>query len=166
MAGGADVILIPEIPYSLDRIVERIKDRDRWGAKFSIVVAAEGARPRDGKRTIVQAAEGTKMERLGGVAAQLAADLERHSGKEARYVVLGHLQRGGAPTPFDRMLATRFGATAVELVLNGVFGVMVANRPPSIVPVPLSEVVGKTRTVPLDSDLIKTARSIGVAFGD
>ena len=166
VAGGADVILIPEIPYSLDRIVERIKDRDRWGAKFSIVVAAEGARPRDGKRTIVQAAEGTKMERLGGVAAQLAADLERHSGKEARYVVLGHLQRGGAPTPFDRMLATRFGATAVELVLNGVFGVMVANRPPSIVPVPLSEVVGKTRTVPLDSDLIKTARSIGVVFGD
>ena len=114
----------------------------------------------------MQAADGSKMERLGGVAARVAADLERLSGKEARHVVLGHLQRGGAPTPFDRMLATRFGATAVELVLNGVFGVMVANRPPSIVPVPLSEVVGRTRTVPLDSDLIKTARSIGVVFGD
>jgi phosphofructokinase-like protein len=166
VAGGADVILIPEIPYSLDSVVDHVRAREKWGAKSTIVVAAEGARPRDGDRTVIEAAQGKRLERLGGVAAHVAADLERVSGKEARFVVLGHLQRGGAPTPFDRMLATRYGGTAVEMVLSGTFGVMVASRPPSIVPVPLSEIVGKTRTVPLDSDLIKTARAIGVTFGD
>ena len=111
-------------------------------------------------------AQDTRPERRGGAAAPLAVELEALSGKEARYVVLGHLQRGGSPTPFGRMLATRFGSTAVEMVRSGIFGVMVANRPPSIVPVPLAEIVGRNRTVPIDSDLIKTARGIGVTFGD
>lgn len=166
VAGGADIILIPEIPYDVDKVVAQVKQREALGAKFSIVVVAEGATPMDGRRTVIEEAKGSRLERLGGVAAHLAVDLEALSGKESRYVVLGHLQRGGTPTPFDRMLATRFGTTAVEMVQNGIFGVMVANRPPSIVPVPLSEVVGRNRTVPLDSDLIKTARAIGVTFGD
>jgi 6-phosphofructokinase 1 len=95
-----------------------------------------------------------------------AKNLEKLAGKETRYVVLGHLQRGGAPTAFDRTLATRFGGKAVELVLRGVFGKMVANHPPDIVPIPLGEVVGKTKLVPLDYDLIVTARALGVSFGD
>jgi len=166
VAGGADIIVIPEIPYDVNQIVAQVKDREHMGAKFSIIVVAEGATPKDGRRTIIAEAQGARLERLGGVAARLAAELEPLSGKETRYVVLGHLQRGGAPTPFDRMLATRLGGTAVEMVRNGIFGVMVANRPPSIVPVPLSEVVGRSRTVPLDSDLVKTARALGVTFGD
>jgi 6-phosphofructokinase 1 len=166
VAGGADIILIPELPYDIDKVVEQVKARDTFGAKFTIIVVAEGATRKDGRRTVVEEAKGSKLERLGGVAARLAVDLEALSGKEARYVVLGHLQRGGTPTPLDRMLATRLGGTAVEMVRNGVFGVMVANRPPAIVPVPLSEVVGRSRTVPPDSDLIKTARAIGVTFGD
>jgi 6-phosphofructokinase 1 len=96
----------------------------------------------------------------------VAAALERMTGKESRYVVLGHLQRGGAPTAFDRVLATRLGGKAVELLKRGVFGKMVANHPPDMVPVPLADVVGKTRTVPLDYDLLTTARAIGISFGE
>ena len=106
------------------------------------------------------------LERLGGVGSIVAAQLQEKTGKETRCVVLGHLQRGGAPTAFDRVLATRFGGKAVELLTRGVFGRMVANNPPDIVPIPLSDVVGRTKTVPLDSDLIKTARAIGVSLGD
>lgn len=166
VAGGADVILIPEIPYDTEKIVACIRNRDALGARFTIVVIAEGAKPRDGEVAIVRAASLGVVERLGGAGIRCANDIEALSGKETRYVVLGHLQRGGAPTAFDRTLATRFGGKAVELILNGIYGVMVANRPPDILPVPLAEVVGKTKTVPLDSDLIKTARAVGVAFGD
>jgi 6-phosphofructokinase 1 len=166
VAGGADVILIPEISYDIDKIVARLREREAFGAKFSIVVVAEGAQPVGGTRTLVQQAHRGHVERLGGVGAIVAAHLQEQTGKETRYVVLGHLQRGGAPTPFDRVLATRFGGKAVELLIRGVFGRMVANNPPDIVPIPLADVVGKTKTVPLDSDLMKTARAIGVAFGD
>jgi 6-phosphofructokinase 1 len=95
-----------------------------------------------------------------------AKELEARTGKEARYVVLGHLQRGGAPTSFDRTLATRFGCRAVELILQGHYGAMVANRPPDLVAVPLGDVVGRIKTVPLDSDLVRSARALGVSFGD
>ncbi|MBM3777070.1 MAG: 6-phosphofructokinase [Acidimicrobiia bacterium] len=166
VAGGADVILIPEIPYDPAKVVESIRTRDRLGASFTIVVVAEGAKPVGGDVTVMKAAEGGTVERLGGIGARCAREIEEMSGKEARYVVLGHLQRGGAPTAFDRTLATRFGGKAVELVLSGVYGVMVANRPPHLQPVPLSEVVGKIKTVPLDLDLVKTARAVGVSFGD
>ena len=105
-------------------------------------------------------------ERLGGAGMQVAKELGSWTGKETRYVVLGHLQRGGAPTAFDRTLATRFGGKAVELLLDGQFGMMVANHPPDLVPVPLGDVVGKTKTVPLDYDLLRTARALGVSFGD
>ena len=166
VAGGADVILIPEIPYDLDKVVARLRERENFGARFSIVVVAEGARTVDGTFTVVEAARGGHVERLGGIGGVVAKELQEKTGKESRHVVLGHLQRGGAPTAFDRVLATRFGGKAVELLKYGVFGQMVANNPPDIVPIPLADVVGKTKTVPLDYDLLTTARAIGVGFGD
>jgi 6-phosphofructokinase 1 len=166
MAGGADVILIPEIPYDLERVAACIRDRDKLGARFSIVVVAEGAHPKDGAVALIEAAHGGHVERLGGIGIRCAAQLEELTGKETRYVVLGHLQRGGSPTAFDRTLATRFGGKAVELLIKGQFGKMVANHPPDLVPIPLGEVVGKTKTVPLDYDLLLTARALGVSFGD
>ena len=166
VAGGADVILIPEIPYDLEKVAQRIRERDQMGARFSIVVAAEGAKPVGGKATLLKEAEGAFVERLGGVAAVVAAQLEKLTGKETRSVVLGHLQRGGAPTSFDRMLATRFGARAVELLLEGTFDHMVAFHPPDIVGVPLADIVGKTRTIPPDFDVLRTAKAMGVSLGD
>jgi 6-phosphofructokinase 1 len=166
VAGGADVILIPEIPYDLNKVTECLQSRERWGARFSIVVVAEGARPLDGQVSLVQEARAGFVERLGGAGMRCASALEKMTGKETRYVVLGHLQRGGAPTAFDRTLATRFGGKAVEMLRAGQFGKMVANHPPDIVPIPLGDVVGRTKTVPLDYDLLLSARAIGVAFGD
>ncbi len=166
VAGGADVILIPEIPYDLTKVSECVRRRDEKGARFSIVVVAEGARPKGGSVSLVEAAHAGHVERLGGAAMACAIALEKLTGKETRYVVLGHLQRGGVPTAFDRTLATRFGGKAVELLLKGQFGKMVANHPPDIVPVPLGEVVGRQKLVPLDYDLVSTARALGVSFGD
>jgi 6-phosphofructokinase 1 len=166
VAGGADVILIPEIPYDFDAVASAIRERDTRGARFSIVVVAEGARPRDGSVSVLAAAHGGYAERLGGAGMYCAGRLGQLTGKETRYVVLGHLQRGGAPTAFDRTLATRFGGTAVQLLIQGRYGKMVANHPPDIVPIPLQDVVGRTKTVPLDYDLLLTARGLGVSFGD
>src|SRR6185436_12988683 len=150
----------------LNIVAERLKARDHWGAKFSIVVVAEGAFPRGGEISLVEASHGAYSERLGGVGAKVGAALGELTGKETRHVVLGHLQRGGAPTSFDRLLATRFGGKAVELVMRGEFGTMVAFAPPDIVARRLEDVVGKTKTVPLDFDLMHTARALGVTFGD
>src|SRR5258705_1957598 len=166
VAGGADVILIPEIPYNLDKVTESLRQRDERGARFSIVVVAEGAKPKDGNVSILEEAHIGYAERLGGAAKYCGDELGRLTGKETRHVVLRHLQRGGAPTAFDRTLATRFGGKAVELILRGQFGKMVANHPPELVPVPLGEVVGRTKLVPLDYDLLQTARMMGVSFGD
>jgi 6-phosphofructokinase 1 len=166
VAGGADVVLIPEIPYDLEKVADRIRVRDGLGARFSIVVVAEGAKPVGGSVSLVRTAGGEYAERLGGVAARLTPELERLTGKEGRTVVLGHLQRGGSPTSFDRMLATRFGAGAVELLMAGKFGSMVAFRPPDIVAVPLEKIVGRTRNVPLDFDVVRTARAMGISLGD
>ena len=115
---------------------------------------------------MIEEAHGSHAERLGGAAKFCGDELARLTGKETRHVVLGHLQRGGAPTAFDRTLATRFGGKAVELVLRGQFGKMVANHPPELVPVSLGEVVGRTKLVPLDYDLLQTARMMGISFGD
>jgi len=166
VAGGADVILIPEIVYDLEKVAQCIRDRDNWGARFSIVVVAEGARTKDGAFSLLEAAHGGHAERLGGAGIRVSVQLGELTGKETRYVVLGHLQRGGSPTAFDRTLATRFGGKAVELLMKGQYGKMVANHPPDLVPVPLGEVVGKTKLVPLDYDLLLTARALGVSFGD
>ena len=166
MAGGADVILIPEIPFDLEKVGARIRERDDFGARFSIVVVAEGAKPVGGAVTVAKKASGEYVERLGGVGAAVATQLERMTGKETRYVVLGHLQRGGTPTSFDRMLATRFGAHAMELTLQGKFGTMVAFRPPDVMEVPLERVVGRTRTIPLDFDVLRAARAMKISLGD
>ncbi len=166
IAGGADVILIPEIPYDIQKVADHILARERWGARFSIVVVSEGALPVGGGRTVVKAAELGTVERLGGVGQLVAADLERLTKKESRYVVLGHLQRGGSPTAFDRVLATRMGTKAVELLIEGNYGQMVALKSPYIVPVPLEQVVGCTKNVPPDSDLLTTAKSVGISLGD
>ncbi|MCL4814729.1 MAG: ATP-dependent 6-phosphofructokinase [Vicinamibacteraceae bacterium] len=166
ISGGADVVLIPEISYHLERIAEKIRERDQYGAKFTIVVVAEGAKEEGGEVSVVKRAEGQFVERLGGIGHRVALQLQELTGKEARATVLGHLQRGGTPTAFDRVLATRFGAKAVELMMRGDFGRMVASHPPDVVPVALSEVVGRTKTVPLTSDLIRTARAVGICFGD
>ncbi|HXG54978.1 MAG TPA: ATP-dependent 6-phosphofructokinase [Vicinamibacterales bacterium] len=166
VAGGADVILIPEIAFDMEKVATHILERDQSGARFSIVVTAEGAKPVGGKVSLIKEAHGAFVERLGGVAALVAAAIEEGTGKETRSVVLGHLQRGGAPTSFDRILATRFGARAVELILEGNFGTMVAFHPPDIVAVPLESVVGRTRNVPLDFDVVRTARAMGISLGD
>src|SRR5262245_64919367 len=166
VGGGADAILIPEIPFDIRIVADRLTARDRWGARFSIVVVAEGAFPKGGEVTLLQEADAVRVERLGGIGARVAAALADQTGKETRSVVLGHLQRGGAPTSFDRVLATRFGGKAVELVQRGEFGTMVASAPPHIVARRLDEVVGKAKTVPMDYDLLQTAKALGVTFGD
>ena len=166
VAGGADVILIPEIPFDLEIIASRLREREAWGARFSIVVVAEGASPVGGKASLVFGGDSGTAERLGGVSAGLARQIEKLTGKETRYVVLGHLQRGGTPTSYDRVLATRLGGKAVECLVNQEFGKMVAHQPPDVVTVPLEDIVGKQKRVPLDFDLIRTARALGISFGD
>jgi 6-phosphofructokinase 1 len=162
IAGSADVILIPEIPFDIARVCDKITQREQQGRHFSIVVVAEGAVPKGGAENYIDPEHG----RLGGMAEKVADDIERRTGKETRSLVLGHLQRGGSPTTFDRLLGLRFGSAAVRLVAEGRFGMMVALQPPNIVPVPIDEVLSHPKRVPLDSDVIATARDIGISFGD
>lgn len=165
MASGAHAILIPEVPYAIDVVAEAVRARDRNGAAFSIVVVAEGARATDGERSVV-ANEVGRAERLGGIGAKVAAELEERTGKETRTVVLGHLLRGGSPTAFDRLLGLRFGAAAVRALAAGHRGVMVALDPPRVELVPLSAAISRQKTVELDSDTMLTARDLGICFGD
>ena len=166
IAGSADVILIPEIPFEIDKVCDKIREREARGRHFSIVVVAEGAAPRGGMVQLVERRGVGTVDRLGGIASLVAKEIQERTGKETRSLVLGHIQRGGSPTTFDRLLALRFGAAAVRAVAEGAWGTMVALQPPTIVRVPIAEVVGKTKTVPLDSDTVLTAREIGVCFGD
>lgn len=166
VSGSADVILIPEIPFDLEKVAEKIMERERNGSPFSIVVVAEGAMPKGGTRSTVGEKEAGKMERLGGVGEKVAKELEKLTKKESRVVVLGHLLRGGSPTTFDRLLSLRFGAAAVRALEAGKSGVMVALDPPTVRYVPLSQVTRRMKTVPLDSDTMKTARDLGISFGD
>ena len=166
IAGGADVILIPEIPYNAAAIAQHILERERLGARFSIVVAAEGAKPVDGQHAVLEPGSATVAERLGGIGAELAAGLERATGREARSLLLGHLQRGGAPTSADRLLASRFGVRAMELVTERQFGTLVTLRPPEISAVALERVVGRTKLVAPDSATVRTALGVGISFGN
>jgi 6-phosphofructokinase 1 len=136
------------------------------GRQFTLVVVAEGAKPKGGVFVTQGANESNREARLGGIGAIVAAELGRRTGKETRVVVLGHLQRGGGPTTFDRLLCTRFGARAVKMVQEGKFGYMVALRPPDTTAVPLTEAIGHLRTVPIDGDIVQTARMLGISFGD
>jgi ATP-dependent phosphofructokinase / diphosphate-dependent phosphofructokinase len=165
VAGSTDVILIPEIPYDLQKVVAKIKEREEQGGHFSIVIVAEGAKPKGGDVTIKGKAVG-QAERLGGVGEKVAADLQALTGKETRVVVLGHLLRGGSPTAQDRLVALRFGAAAVRALEEGQSGIMVALDPPNVNYVPLEEVAGRMRAVPLDCDTMMTARDLGICFGD
>lgn len=166
VAGGADVILIPEIPFSYDQICAKVQEREQAGKHFTLVIVAEGARESGGEFVTAAAQVANREARLGGLAAIVAAELERRTGKEARACVLGHLQRGGCPTNFDRALCTIFGAEAVELIAAGKFGHMVAYQGSHVNSVPISEAVGRLKTVPPDSGFVRTARSLGVSLGD
>jgi phosphofructokinase-like protein len=166
MAGGGDIILIPEIPYDEKKVGDAIWARRKRGKKSSIVVIAEGAHPKGGKMVVDHINPlSTERLRLGGISRQLAHHLEAKSGIETRSVILGHVVRGGTPTAFDRNLATLFGVQAMNLVLKGRFGRMVALRDTKMSSVPLSQVGGKTRKVPTNHEWIKAAKSIGVEFG-
>ena len=167
IAGGADVILIPEIPFDYAKICAKVMKRREQGKRFSIVVVAEGAKPLDGEMVVQQVIENSADPiRLGGIGNVVGKRLEDCTGMETRVTVLGHLQRGGSPTPFDRILGTRYGVKAVEILVKGEFGKMVSLRTPDIVAVSLDEAVGVLRTVPLNSDLVQAAKSVGIGFGD
>jgi ATP-dependent phosphofructokinase / diphosphate-dependent phosphofructokinase len=167
IAGGAHIILIPEVPYSIDRVVEKIRMREQGGSPFSIIMVAEGARE-EGGDVITQAAASTRLQgvpQLGGVGYHLADQIKKRIDLEVRCTVLGHIQRGGSPCAFDRVLGTRLGSHAVTAAAEGKFGTMVALDTPDIVLVPLTELAGKVRSVPVDSQLIRCAESIGINMG-
>lgn len=164
LAGTADVILIPEIPYSLEAVKAKLQERHDFGARFSLIVVAEGAFPKDGERSVV-ARPVSANERLGGAAEKLTQAIVAETGFDARHVVLGHLLRGGAPTARDRNLSLRFGSAAVRALQAGVSGVMVALAPPDVLHVPLEQVAGRMKLVPLDCDMIATCRALGVCLG-
>lgn len=166
IAGSAHAILIPEIPFDIDKIASKIRARDAEGRMYSLVMVAEGAEPIHGHREILEPAEIGHAERLGGVGERVARVLADKTGKDVRVVVLGHLLRGGSPTSFDRLAAMRFGSAAVRALDEGQSGVMVALGFPNVNYVALEEVAGRMKAVPLDSDTLQTGRDIGISFGD
>ncbi len=166
LAGAADVILIPEIPYRIDAVEAKIEERAARGQAFSLVVVAEGALPQGGSASYRTLDAGDGHPRLGGAAERLAQDLKPHIEHEIRWTVLGHLQRGGSPNPFDRILATRLGHRAAELAVAGRFGRMVCLRGGEVTDVPLVEAVDRLKRVDPADDLVVTARAVGIGFGD
>jgi len=166
IAGGADVILIPEIPFNYDAIVEKIQEREKEGKQFTIVIVAEGAREHDSDFTTFAKVGTDREARLGGIGHLVADEIQKRTGKETRAVVLGHLQRGGSPTAWDRQLCTRFGVLAVELIADDNFGKMVAWTPEGIAPVEIIDAIDKIRTVPVDGDIVRVGRALGVSFGE
>jgi 6-phosphofructokinase 1 len=165
IAGNADVILIPEIPYDIEKVAEVIRERERTGRLYTIIVVAEGAKPVDGGVSVLGKAVG-QAEKLGGVGEKIAHELEARTGRESRTVVLGHLLRGGSPTSFDRLVALRFGAAAIRALDEGMSSVMVSLNPPTVRYEPLKAAVLRMKTVPLDCDTVESARDLGIKFGD
>jgi len=165
VSGTADVILIPEIPYDMHKVAKKIEERWSNGSHFAIVVVAEGAKPKGGSFSIVSKEIG-RAEKLGGAGERVAKEIQEITGRETRCVVLGHLLRGGSPTTFDRLISLRFGAAAVRALDGGQRGIMVALDPPTVRYVPLVEATNRMKTVPLDCDIILTARDLGISFGD
>jgi 6-phosphofructokinase 1 len=165
IAGGADVILIPEIPFSIESVAEKIRARDLSGSNFSIIVVAEGAQEIGHELIYQDKGDGSRAPRLGGIGQHLQKHLEEITGRETRCVVLGHLQRGGRPNAFDRMLATNFGSCAVRALANGESGVMVALQAGDVVTVPITEAIKNIKTVPPNGQLVRTARDTGISFG-
>ncbi len=167
IAGGADVILIPEIPFTIENVCHRILGRKVKGKKFSIVVVAEGAKPLGGEMVVKRVVEDSADPlRLGGIGNVIGNEIEKCTGMETRVTVLGHLQRGGSPTPFDRLLGTRYGAHAVRILMEGKFGQMVCLHGTRIESVPIAEAVQELRRVSPDSDVVFAAKAVGIGFGD
>ncbi len=166
VAGTADVILIPEIPYDIDQVCQKVRSRDRMGRRFSVVVVAEGAYPRGGVESTLGESMPGQAKRVGGVAETIARQIQERTGKECRSMVLGHLQRGGQPTGYDRLLSTRFGGAAVRAVADEKWGQMVALQSPHIVTVPIRDVLVEPKRVDPHHDIVLTARSTGISFGD
>jgi ATP-dependent phosphofructokinase / diphosphate-dependent phosphofructokinase len=166
ISGGGDVILIPELPFQFDRVCAKVAEREREGKRFTLIVVAEGAREKGKDYVTAGSAEANREARLGGIGAVVAAEVAKRTGKETRVCVLGHLQRGGAPTSFDRLLCTRFGARAVQLIAEQKYGYMVALHPPDTVAVKLSDATGRLRAVPPNGDIVQAARALGISFGD
>ena len=165
ISGNADAILIPEIPYDINKVAAALKERPKRGKHYAIVVVAEGAKPVGGSASVTGHELG-RAEKLGGAGERVARQLEPLVGKECRTVVLGHLLRGGCPTTFDRLISLRFGAAAVRALVEGKSGVMVALDPPAVRYVPLKEATNRMKVVPLDCDTVQTARDLGISFGD
>jgi 6-phosphofructokinase 1 len=166
IAGGGDIILIPEIAFDIDFVCKKLLERSKRGKRFSIVVVAEGARTERGDLVVNRyVKDSTDSVRLGGIAGVLANEIETRTKLETRVTVLGHLQRGGTPTAFDRVLATRFGRDAVQLVAEGRTGLVVALRCQDIVTATLEDATARLKTVPRDHHLIRTALSLGTSFG-
>jgi 6-phosphofructokinase 1 len=167
MAGGGDVILIPEIPYKIEKICEKISARNNMGKRFSIIVVAEGAKPKGGTLTVSKTVEASfDKVRLGGIAFKLAAEIEKRVGVECRATVLGHVQRGGTPTAFDRILATRFGVEAINLAMQKRFGRMVVLKGDKVSSCPIEKAIHKLKLVPKNLGLVKSLREMGISFGD
>ena len=167
LASGADVILIPEIPFKIEKVIEKCLQRSKVGKGFTIIAVGEGAKVEGGEMFVDRVVEDSPDPiRLGGVAKFIAGQIEQLTGLDGRAIVLGHVQRGGSPTPFDRVLATKFGYHACELLAERRFGRVVVQKDGKITSVPLAEVAGKIRTVPLDGELIRAARAVGTCFGD
>jgi phosphofructokinase-like protein len=166
MAGGADVILLPEIPFHLDKVAAAVKARDAKGLHSTLIVVAEGARLESGDLVKKEAIGSTGEDRLGGIGEYVAKQVEKLTGKETRSCTLGHLQRGGAPTSLDRILGVRFGVHAVKLIKEGKFGRMVSYQQYHVGDVAIEEAVNQLRLVTNDSEIVDAARSIGVSFGD
>lgn len=165
IAGNAHAILIPEIPFEIEKLAEHINNRYENGQKYSIVVVAEGAVPKEGEASIIgHSADGTVH--LGGIADKIGRKLGELTEQETRVTVVGHIQRGGAPSAFDRILATRFGESAVQLLAKGEFGKMVALKGTAIVGVPIPDAIGEPKKVFPNGTLVKVARSMGISFGD
>jgi 6-phosphofructokinase 1 len=165
MATGADAILIPEIEYDVTRLVDLFHSRAARGTSYSIVVVAEGARPRDGGYAVVRDADPTQQEKLGGAGHRLATELRAQCDYQVRVTVLGHIQRGGTPCAYDRELATRFGAKAVDLIAEGKFGQVTAIRGNEIIAQPIERAVKKIKLVSPDGDMVRSAKALGVEFG-
>ena len=165
ISGSADVILIPEIPFSMEKVAEKLLERKKSGSKSSIVVVAEGAKAVGGEMAVREKASDGYVLRLGGMGEIVGSEIGKRTGFDVRVTVLGHLQRGGSPCPFDRLLATRYGAAAVELIAQKKFGEMVSYQPPLITSVPLESAIDKLRLVDADGDLVKMAEGLGVSFG-
>jgi 6-phosphofructokinase 1 len=166
VASGSDIILLPEIEYEIEEVAQVCSDRQQGGQRFTIIAIAEGAKAKEGERVVKERVEeSTDPVRLGGIGRVLAEQLKDRLDSEVRTTILGHMQRGGTPTPYDRNLSTAFGARAAALVAEGSSGVMVALQDGSFTEVPLAEVAGKNRTVPLNSPLIASALDVGTSFG-